>query len=137
LEVTQKLTTWLNVFGNLTILNGRLLENEFNPSADGQKLTFYPRQQFNFGFNASYWILNGNLSGHYVSKVYARDDNTDTYNGVPGSYDPYFTLDGKVGASPTKWTSVSFSVDNILNRKFFTYALTPGRTFWVEATLRY
>ncbi|MEW6657991.1 MAG: TonB-dependent receptor [Thermodesulfobacteriota bacterium] len=137
LEVTQKLFSWLDVFGNMTVLNGRLLKNDYNPIAEGKKLTFVPRQQFNFGLNAKYWIFNGNLTGRYVSKVYSRDDNGDTYNGVPSSYDPFFTLDAKLTATPVKYASVSFSVDNILNREYFTSSLTPGRTFWVEMKLKY
>ncbi|MFZ5453857.1 MAG: TonB-dependent receptor [Thermodesulfobacteriota bacterium] len=137
LEVTQKLFSWLDVFGNMTLLNGRLLKNEYNPAMEGKKLTYIPRQQFNFGLNAKYWIFNGNLTGRYVGKVYTRDDNSDTYNGVPGSYDPFFTLDAKLTATPVKYASVSFSVNNILNREYFTSSLTPGRTFWVEMRLKY
>jgi iron complex outermembrane receptor protein len=136
-EVTQKLCSWLNVFGNTTLLDARILKSDINPKLRGKKLTYVPRQQFNFGFNAKYWIFNGNLTGRYVSKLPARDDNSDCYNGVPGSYDPYFTMDAKLIAAPVKWASVSFSVDNMLNRKYFQYYLTPGRTFWIMTTLKY
>lgn len=136
-EVTQKLFSWLEVFGNTTLLNARITKSEENPEMVGKKLTYVPRQQFNFGLNANYWIFNGNLTGRYVSKLWTTSDNTDTYNGVKGSYDPYFTLDAKLIVKPVKWASVSFSVNNIMNREYYSYYLTPGRTFWVEAAVKY
>jgi len=137
LEISQKLFDWLEVFGNATFLDSRLTKNDYNPEADGRKITFIPRQIMNFGVNANYWIVNANLSGHYMSKLYRTDTNSDTYNGVPMSYDPYFTMDFKLSAKPTKYTTLSFAVNNLLDRKYFQYYLAPARTFWFEASVRY
>ncbi len=136
-EITQKLCSWLDIFGNMTLVDARLLKSEYNPELRGKKLTSVPRQQLNCGFNAHYGMFNANLTGRYVSKVNSSDDNSDWVNGVPGSYDPYFTLDSKLTVTPVTWAAVSFSVDNMLNRRYFLNNLTPGRTFWIEATLKY
>lgn len=137
LEITQQIWSWLNIFGNLTLVDSRILKNNFDPETRGKKITYTPRQQFNFGFNANYWVFNYNMSGRYVSKMTARDDNADWVNGVYGSYDPFFTLDSKLTVTPMKYFNVSFSVDNMLNRKYYYYYQTPGRTFWVQAGLKY
>lgn len=137
LEISQKCFDWLEVFGNTTLLDARLTKNDYNPEAERKKITFIPRQIFNFGINGNYWILNANLSGHYMSKLYRTDTNVDSYNGVPLSYDPFFTLDFKLSAKPTKFTTLSFAVNNILDRKYFQYYLAPARTFWFEASLKY
>uniref|UniRef100_A0A7C5AMU6 TonB-dependent receptor n=1 Tax=Desulfobacca acetoxidans TaxID=60893 RepID=A0A7C5AMU6_9BACT len=137
LEAHQKLSSWLEVFANATLLDPRIRKNPANPASEGKNITFVPRQQFNFGLNARYWILNANLAGRYVSRLYARDDNSDTCKGVYGSYDPYFTLDGKLTATPVKHLQLSFAVNNMLNREYYLYNLTPGRTFWLEAALKY
>jgi len=137
LEVTQKLLTWLDVFGNLTILDARINENPLDLWSVGKKVTFVPRQLYNFGVNVNYWKINANLSGHYVSKIHSRSDNGDTFNNVPGSYDPYFTLDTKVTVTPVKWCNISFSVDNLLDRQYYYYYVTPGRTWWLQAGLKY
>ena len=137
LEAHQKLFSWLEVFANLTLLDPRIRKNPSNPASEGKNITFVPRQQFNFGLNAKYWIFNANLAGRYFSRLYARDDNSDTYKGVYGSYDPFFTLDGKITATPVKYLQLALAVDNLLNREYYFYNLTPGRTFWVEATLKY
>lgn len=136
-ELTQKVNAWLDVFGNMTLVDPRIKQNPVNRYSVGKNITMSPRQQFNFGLNANYWIFNGNLTGRYVSKLYNRDDNWDTRRGVYGGYDPFFTMDMKITAKPVKYLTLALAVDNILNREYFYYYLTPGRTFWLEATARY
>jgi len=136
-EMTQQVFSWLNLFGNLTMVDARILKDDYDPEIRGKKIAYVPRQQINFGFNAKYWIFNYNMSGRYVSKMTVRDDNADWVNGVYGSYDPFFTLDAKLTVTPVKYFNVSFSVDNMLNRQYYYYYPTPGRTFWVQAGLKY
>ena len=72
-----------------------------------------------------------------ISKVYSNSDNTDTEEGVYGSYEPAFLLDGKITYSPIKYMDVSLSVDNILDSEYYQYYAMPGRTFMAELTLKY
>jgi iron complex outermembrane receptor protein len=137
IEINQKLWSWLEVFANTTLLDARIKENPYNAISVGKKLTFVPRQQFNFGATVTYWKVKANLSGRYVSKLNTRDDNGEFINGVYGSYDPFFTLDSKVIVSPVKYMDLSFAVDNILNREYYYYYRTPGRTIWTMLTLKY
>lgn len=136
-ELTQKINSWLDVFGNMTLVDPRIKKNPVNPYSVGKNITYVPRQQFNLGMNANYWIFNANLTGRYVSKIYARDDNWDTRRGVYGGYDPFFTMDTKITAKPVQYLSLSFAVDNILNREYYYFYQVPGRTFWFEVTARY
>lgn len=144
MEVTQKLFHWLEVFGNTTLLDPRIRKNPFDPASVGKNITFVPRQQFNCGMNFHYGVINANLTGHYVSKLYTRSDNRDTVSGVPGSYDPFFTLDAKVTVTPLQKLNpalgksyVSVAVNNILDRRYFYSYLTPGRTVWTQIGLKY
>jgi iron complex outermembrane receptor protein len=137
IEINQKLCSWLEVFGNTTLLDARIKDNPYNPISVGKKLTYVPMQQFNFGFTATYWQVKANLSGRYVSKLNTRDDNGEYVNGVYGSYDPFFTLDSKIIYSPVKYMDLSFAVDNMLNREYYYYYRTPGRTIWSMVTLKY
>ncbi|AEB08233.1 TonB-dependent receptor [Desulfobacca acetoxidans] len=137
LEINQKICSWLEVFGNTTLVDARINENPYNQASVGKKITMTPRQMFNFGVTANYWKFQANLSGRYVSKLYATDNNSDVVNNVYGSYDPYFTLDSKVIFSPVKYMDVSFSVNNMLNREYYSYYRTPGQTFWTQVTLKY
>jgi iron complex outermembrane receptor protein len=137
LEISQKLWSWLEVFGNTTLLDARINRNPYNPASVGKKITNTPRQQFNFGITATYWKVKAYLSGHYVSKMMSRDDNGDRVNNVYGSYDPYFTLDTKIIFTPVKYVDLSLAVDNICNREYYYYYRSPGRTIWSQVTLRY
>jgi iron complex outermembrane receptor protein len=137
LEINQKLWSWLEVFGNTTLVDARIKDNSYNPDSVGKKITNTPRQMFNFGVTVTYWKVKANLSGRYVSKLYSTDDNSDRVNNVYGSYDPFFTLDSKVIVSPVKYMDLSFSVNNMLNREYYSYYRTPGRTFWTQVTLKY
>jgi iron complex outermembrane receptor protein len=137
LEINQKLWSWLEVFGNTTLLDARINENPYNQDSVGKKITSTPRQQFNFGVTATYWKIKAYLSGHYVSKMFSRDDNSDVVNNVYGSYDPFFTLDTKVIFSPVKYVDLSLAVNNLFDREYYQYYPSPGRTIWTQVTLKY
>lgn len=137
IELHQKLWSWLEVFGNTTLMDARIRDNPYNLASVGKKITFVPRQQFNFGVTANYWKVKANLTGRYVSKLPSTDNNSDGVNNVYGSYDPFFTLDCKVIFSPVKYVDLSFAVDNLLNREYYYYYRTSGRTFWTQLTLKY
>jgi iron complex outermembrane receptor protein len=137
MEINQKLWSWLEVFGNTTLLDARIKQNPYNQASVGKKITFTPRQQFNFGVTVTYWKVKAFLSGHYVSKLMTRDDNGDRVNSVYGSYDPYFTLNSKITFTPVKYVDLSLVVDNICNRLYYYYYRSPGRTIWSQITLKY
>lgn len=137
IELNQKLWSWLEVFGNTTLLDDRIRDNPYNLASVGKKITFVARQQFNFGVTVTYWKVKANLSGRYASKLPSADNNGDVVNNVYGSYDPFFTMDSKITFSPVKYVDLSFAVNNLLNREYFQYYRTQGRTFWTQLTLKY
>ncbi len=137
LEINQKLWSWLEVFGNTTLVDARINDNPYNPASVGRKITNTPRQQFNFGVTVNYWKIKANLAGRYYSKLYSTDNNSDVVNNVYGSYDPAFTLNSKVIFSPVQYVDLSLAVDNMFNRQYFYYYPSPGRTFWTQVTLKY
>lgn len=137
LEINQKLWSWLEVFGNTTLLDARINQNPYNLASEGKKITNTPRQLFNFGVTVTYWKVKAYLSGRYVSKRMSRDDNGDRVNNVYGAYDPYFTLNSKIIFTPVKYVDLSLAVDNLCNREYYDYYRSPGRTIWSQVTLRY
>jgi iron complex outermembrane receptor protein len=137
IEIKQKFWSWLEVFGNTTLTDPRITENPYNPFTEGKNLTYSPRQQFNCGVTATYWKIQAYLAGRYVSKIQSSDENNQYVNGVYTGYDPFFTLDSKIIFSPVKYVDMSFAVDNILNREYYYYYRSPGRTIWSMLTLKY
>jgi iron complex outermembrane receptor protein len=96
-----------------------------------------PERMFNIGGDFEMGGFSASVVGRYVSKRYANDDNTDTVNGVYTSYDPYFVTDAKITYKLTKNSSVSFSVDNIFDRDYFSYYKAHGRSWFGEVTLKF
>jgi len=77
------------------------------------------------------------LTGEYISKRFSKTDNSDTVNGVYGSYDPYFIMNMDISYSFNKNYTLTASVNNILDRDFFNYYYQPGRTYSVEINYRF
>ena len=137
IELKQKLWSWLDVFGNTTLVDGRIREDPYDLAAVGKKITMSPRQQFNFGVTAKYWKFQAFLSGRYVSKIMSTAENSDTISNVYGSYDPFFVLNSKLIFSPVQYVDLAVAWDNMLNRQYYYPYVSPGRMWWTQLTLKY
>ena len=137
LEVEQRFDKWLRLFANFTYNDAKVEENPLKPETVGKRLTYLPERMFNVGGDFEKGPFSINITGRYVSKIYAHDENKDTVNKVYGSYDPYFTADAKVSYKVTKFATLSFSVDNIFDRDYFYYYKAPGRSWFCELTMRF
>jgi len=56
---------------------------------------------------------------------------------VYGSYDEYFVVDGRISYQLTKFSKLSFEVDNIFNKKYYYNFKAPGRQWFVELSLKF
>lgn len=136
-EVSQQITDWVTAWGNFTWTQAEITDNSADPASEDKRITGIPRTMYNFGLDAEYKWVKGRLTGRYFSKIFNDSDNKDKAEGVYQTYEPAFYLDAKITVSPTKWTDVSLSVDNIFNDKYWEYYEGDGRTFMVEMTLKY
>ena len=136
-EIEQRFDKWLRLFSNFTITNAYVTENPGKPETVGKKLVQVPAFMFNNGVDFSWGPLSSSLVGRYVGKRYTNDENTDRYNHVYTSYDPYFLLDTRLSYKVTDFATVSFYVDNILDRDYFSYYKAPGRSFFGEVSFKF
>ena len=136
-EVEQRFDKTLRLFANFTYNRAKVKENEAKPEIEGKRLTYVPERMFNMGGDFEKGAFSANLTGRYVDKVYADDENRDRVSDVYGSYDSYFVADAKVSYKITKWATASLSVDNIFDRDYFYYYKTPGRSWFTELTMRF
>ena len=145
-EIEQKFDKWLKLYANATFTNGKINANSTNPISVGKDIINEPTKMFNIGAEAQQGHFLESLVGHYVAKRFSTDNNTDTVNGVYGSYDPYFLLNGKITyklfekektAALLKQVALSFSVDNILDRHYFAYYEAPGRSWFTDLTIKF
>ena len=130
LEIEQRFDKLLRLFANYTYTDARIKENSANPASVDKRLTFMPDTMINAGVECEVGPFSASLTGRYVSKRYSTDTNTDTVNNVFGSYDPFLTADAKVSYKITKFATVSFSVDNITNKSYFSSYVAPGRSWF-------
>lgn len=66
-------------------------------------------------------ILEGRLSGRYLTDYYAADNHTDA---IPS----YYVFDFRLNLKPKDYISLSLGVDNILNEDYVRYVEVPNAT---------
>ncbi len=137
LEAEQWFEKWLRLFVNFAYTKSKIKENEAKPATVGKQLTDLPERIFNVGAEMEKGPFSASITGRYVSKRYATDENKDTVNHVQGSYDPFFKADAKISYKITKFATLSLSVDNIFDEDHFYYYKAPGRSWFSELTLRF
>ncbi|NVN92927.1 MAG: TonB-dependent receptor [Desulfuromonadales bacterium] len=137
LEAEQNFGNNLRLFAGYTYTDSAVTEYAPNPALVGKQLQQAPRHMINMGLDASYGPASLSLTGRYVSKRYGQDDNSDRVSGVYGSYDPYFVMDMKTSCKLTDWATVSLSVNNLLNRNYFVYYVSPGRSWFANVDLKF
>jgi len=136
-EIEQRFEKWFRLFGNFTYTDSEIKENEANPKTVGCRLTYTPLWRANIGAEFEKSGFSAMVVGRYVGKWFSNDDNSDYVNNVYGSYDQYFVVDGKIAYQITKFAKLSFSVDNIFDRKYYQYYKAPGRQWFTELTLKF
>ncbi|MBU4415121.1 MAG: TonB-dependent receptor, partial [Proteobacteria bacterium] len=135
--VSQQITNWLMTWGNYTWTQAEITDNPADPDSEHKRITGIPKTTCNIGLEAEHKWFKGSLVGRYFSKIFNDSNNKDKAEGVYQTYEPAFYLDGKITISPSKWTDISLSVDNILDEEYWEYYEGDGRTYFVELTLRY
>ncbi|WGS85084.1 TonB-dependent receptor [Methylomonas sp. UP202] len=123
---------WLHFTGTYALTDSVIKENLANPASVGAQMIQTPNTQFSAGLDFKYDQWRGGLLGRYVSQVFNNDQNLDQYTNRPGSYDPYFLLDTRIGFQATKNIDLSFSVNNLLDRQYSSFYLQAGRTVYGE-----
>jgi len=135
IAVQQRALSWLQLRESYTWNDARIIRNDSAPLTVGKRVPYVPRHIASFFAIASHKQWTGSLTGRYVGKIFSNDTNTDIVKGVPGAYDQYFELGGSLGYEFERHITVVLSADNLLDRRYYEYYRTPGRT--VSAGLRF
>lgn len=136
LELNHNFDDKWSTFLNYTYQNP-VIKKALKATEKDKYVTAIPKEVFRAGvtYNDDKW--SGMLTGEYISKRFSKTDNSDTVNGVYGSYDPYFIMNMDISYSFNKNYTLTASVNNILDRDFFNYYYQPGRTYSVELNYRF
>ncbi len=136
-EAFQRINNWLTAWGNYTYTDSRITENDTDPNSVNKRVPGIPENTWNLGLDYEYRWINGRISGSYFSKIYNDSDNLDIEEGVYGTYEPSFTINAKVTVSPAKWMDISVSADNLLDKEYFEYYRSAGRTIFATVAFHY
>ncbi|MBI1887335.1 MAG: TonB-dependent receptor [Nitrosomonadales bacterium] len=132
LGITTKLAKWLELDANYAYNDSIMLENATDPLSVGRRLTDSPRNIAGIGLTAQQGAWSGTLNARYVSHIFWTAQNTDTINGVPGSYDAHTMVNTKLGYEFSKMVKGALAINNLLDKKAYSYFLLPGRNATAE-----
>ncbi len=136
-SLEQKFGKYIRSFANLTWNDARIKENPANPRSEGKRITGIPETMLNVGIEVEKGPFSGSLVGRYRSKVYGDDENRDKKEGVFGSYDSYFVTDAKLTYRIFKNASLSLSINNLFDEKYYYYYLEPRRSWFLEFSYKF
>lgn len=136
LELNHNFDDKWSAFLNYTYQNP-VIKKALKATEKDKYVTAIPKEVFRAGVTYSDDKWSGMLTGEYISKRFSKTDNSDTVNGVYGSYDPYFIMNMDISYSFNKNYTLTASVNNILDRDFFNYYYQPGCTYSVELNYRF
>lgn len=138
LEARQKILHGVTAFINATYVTTTITENTVRPTSVGKQIPLQPRKLFNVGLEGSLGSWSGSVVATYVGKMYGTDDNTDVVESVPGSYDPYHTVNAKLAYRFDKALSATVSLNNLLDHEYFLgSSKADGRTVYVGLGYKY
>jgi iron complex outermembrane recepter protein len=135
IAVQQNARPWLQLRQTYTWNDAVILRNDSAPSTVGKQVPYAPSHSASFMAIATRSQWTGTITGRYVGNLFSSDSNSDTVKGVPGAYDPYFELGGSISYAFERHLALTVSADNLLDRVYYQYYRTPGRT--VTAGLRF
>jgi iron complex outermembrane receptor protein len=121
------LAKWLTLNASYAYIGSEMIENSADPLSIGKRLIDSPKNIINMGMTAQQGRWTGMLSASYYSKVFSTAQNTDTAEGVPGGYDAHTMVNAKVGYAFSGMVKASVAVNNLLDKKAYSYFLLPSR----------
>ncbi len=136
-EVSHRLDAVWTTFLNYTYQRAIISKNTANAASEGKQVQQVPKHLLNFGLDYQKGKWRGNLTGSYASKRYNSDDNSDVVSGVYGSYDPYFIVSIGAEYQWDKDNTVTFGVNNLFDRQYYSYYVAPGRTYSLQVTHKF
>ena len=136
LEASVTPFDWVNVWANFSTATSEITENDRKPELVGKKLTYYPEKTFNTGIDLMARYFKLSFAGNYTGQFYVNDMNDDI-EGRYGTYSKRWVWDSKLTFSPLSYAECSLSVNNIFDEEYYTYSIAPGRSYLVEARVRF
>jgi iron complex outermembrane receptor protein len=127
-EIKHPVFSFLDAVANYTYVYDTIVENNADLTSVGKFIPGIAQHSANFQLNFKWDNCTFDFTETYQSKIYRTSNNSDTVNGVQGSYDPFATSYLKIAYS-FGTAKISVGVENIGGVKYYTIYQTPGRTY--------
>ena len=121
------LLSWLFVRTAYTWTKAEITDNPVAPATVGKRIPYVPSHAASASLFTVRKRWSASFTGRYVSSMFSTDTNVDTTKGVYGAFDPFFVADASVSFDLTRFLVFQLSVDNLLNRVYYSYYPVPGR----------
>jgi iron complex outermembrane receptor protein len=137
LELRGPLPYGFSWMANYTYTDSEVTDNESDPTLEGKQLVHVPKTQYNLGLDwqRDAWLVSAVM--YHQSKRYTRANNTDTFEDVPGSTDPFSITDVKATYKFSDKHSAALGVSNLFDEEYHQFYLSPGRTWFAELRAEY
>ncbi|CQR74388.1 Colicin I receptor precursor [Sporomusa ovata DSM 2662] len=132
--LTKRLSQAWSSFLNYTYTDAQVTESSTAPENVDKQMANVPKNMFNVGFDYTQDRWQGSLIGSYLSETNSPSKQGQTGY---GTYESYFIVNTKISYKMTKDTMLSLSVDNLLDREYYSYYVAPSRTTYLELTHKF
>lgn len=135
--MTVKPAAWIEVNGNISLIDSEILENLADPGAVGKQLTQVPRRLGYLGVNVNTGDFIGTVETRYSGRTFITARNTDIVQGVPTANDAYTMVNAKLGYKFHPMIRANVAINNVLDAKVYQFSLLPGRNVTAELVLSF
>ena len=136
LSTSYRPASWLSLRANFTYNDTEVKKNRRAPDTVGKHLTNTPETTANLGADANYGWLTASLNTNWVGRIYTSELNNDEED-VYGGYSKRWLWDASLSLKPREWVELSVSVENLLDKEYYTYNIGQPRTWFFEAKFSY
>lgn len=128
-EISVGILEGLSTFANYTYTDSEVKKFKTRPEIVGKEIPYIIKEKASFGIDYILKNFTAALRGNYTGDCFTTDDNSDTKDDVYGGYDSYMTWDATVSYKfkEIKNLLISFTVNNIFDKKYYEYYRSPGR----------
>lgn len=135
LEAYYHITNQWYGFLNYTYNDSTIIEDEVDPSIEGNQLAFSPPNKFNIGITYDNpKLFSASIQGRFADSSYEDNENT-------AELGSYWTFDLFLSKQLQEHVLLSFAVENILNRKYdipsYNTYKAPGTLWAVSLVLEF
>jgi iron complex outermembrane receptor protein len=137
LEIRGPLPYGLSWSANYTYTDTEVTRHDTTPDLVGNRLTHVPKTMYNLSLDWQWQDWQVTATNYYQSKRFTNAANTDVNTGVPGSTDSFDLTDLKATYRFSDRHSASLGINNVFDKEYRQFYLSPGRFWFVEVRAQY